>query len=289
VAPDLTGAENRNKLQAGKGSGHSRLSGSIPSQPVTPSSLPGASSQALKGGSLRSRPGVSLNSLQSASSLALHAPVVGNIPQTGSNPNAPPASNGSGLQPYSEVHPGTDFSGSHRPTADLYSSHSYRSILGDASAPSSRSDQSDSDFNQSDSQSASDSNQLDSQSASDGSPEDAETLNVDASTSETSTTAADRQGVQGAFEVIGDPFGNLFQGGFAGRGKASESGSSIQPSQRGALEPNSKEPNSRLQHALGRLSDDVPRSGSQTQRRLNDSNKVEPGSSDSVVLKKSPN
>jgi hypothetical protein len=283
VAPDLTSAENLNQLQAGRGSGHSRLSGSIPSQPVTLSSLPGSSSQALKGGSLRSQRGVSLDSLQSAASRALHAPVVGNIPQTGSNPNAPPASNGSRLQPYGEVHPGRDFSGSHRPTSDLYSSHSYRSILGDASAHSSRSDQSDSD-----------SNQFDSQSASDVSSEDADTLNVDASTSESSTTAADRQGAQGVFEVIGDPFGNLFQGGFAGRGKGftsdtSESGSSIQSSQRGALELSGKEPNSQLHHKNGRLSNDAPGSGSQAQRRLSDSNEVEHGSSDSVVLRRSPN
>jgi len=324
VAPDLTSAETGSQLQAGRASGHSRLSGSIPSQPVPPSSLPGknpdgatgslavtktfsvstaSSSQPLKGGSLHSLQGASLDSLQSASSRSLHAPVVGDIPQNGSNPNAPPASNASGLQPYGD--PRRDFSGSHRLTSDLYSSRSYRSISGGASAPSSRSDQSDSD-----------SNQVGSQSASDVSPEDADTLNVDASASESSTTAADRQEAGGVFEVIDDPFGNLFQGGFAGRGKGlevaqacgeacpfkksprksvgftsdtSESGSSIQPSQRGALELYGKEPNSRLQHALGRLSDDAPGSGSQAQRRLNDSNKVEPGSSDTVVLRKSQN
>ena len=279
VAPDLTSADNLNQAQAGTGSGHSRLSGSIPSQPGTLSSLPGASSQALNGGSLRSRRGVSLDSLQSASSRVRHAPVVGNIPQTGSNPNALPASNGSGLQPYGQVHPGRDFSGSYRPTPDLNSAHPYRSISGDASAHSSHSDQSDSDSNQS---------------ASDVSSEDADTLNVDASTSESSTTAADRQGAQGLFEVIGDPFGNLFQGGFAGIGKGfssnrSESGSSIHSSQRGALEVSGKGTNSLLHHKNGRLSNDAPGSGSQAQRRLNESNEIEHGSSDSRVQRRSPN
>jgi hypothetical protein len=264
--PDLTSAESGNQVQAGRASGHSSLSGSIsiPFQPIPLSSLRGRN----LGGATGSL---------AASSRSLHAPVVGNISQR-SIPNALPASNSGGLPPHGQVHPGPDVSGFHRPTSDLYSSRSRGTDLGDVSASASRSDQS-----------ASDSDNFDSQSASDVSSENADTLNVDASTIESN-----------AFEVIGDPLGGLFQGGFAGRGKpsresegfawdTSESARSNQPSHGGALKLGGKEANSRLKSSLGRLSDDAPGSGSQAQRRLNDSNRVEPGSSDSVVLRKSPN
>ena len=321
VAPESTSAEFGNQLQAGRASGHSGLRGSLASQPAPPNSLPGKNlegmpgtlavakasslqtpfSQSRQDGSPDSLQGPSLQSPQGSSLQALHASAADAMSQGGSIPNAPPASKARGLKLLGDGYSRRDFSGSRRSSSGLSSSRSDRVVLGDASAPSSSSDQSSSDSDPS---------------AADVSPDDADTLNTDASRSESGTTGADRKQARGFFEVIDDPFGELFPNTFEGRRKdlemertcgdacvfkkssfkpeeltsrASESGSSNQQSHRSALEVNGRVPRSRLQRKLGRQLDDAPRSESQAQRRLKDLEQVDRSSSDSVIGMKSSN
>jgi hypothetical protein len=313
ATPDLTSAEIPNQLQAGRASGYSGLKGFATSQLVPSGSSPGRNPEGVSASiaaakvysvqtpSTQFHQEGSPHSRQSASSQSLPPLVVGNMSQSGSMPKAPPASKA--LHSTGHTHHGRDFSGSHQFTSGR-SLPSVRAFSGNASAPSSRLNQSASDSDES----ASDSNEP----ASDLSPEDDGPSDLDASTNEPNPTAGDQQEERGFFEVVGDPFGQPFSAGVTGKrlemertcgGACSlkrsspksedvasdmpESGGSIRPSSRSNDKLNGKMPRSGPERTLGGFSDDASRSGSQPRRNLKNLNEVDRGSSDSVVRMKS--
>jgi hypothetical protein len=257
VAPDLVGTEIGTQLPAGR-SGSSRLSGLISSQVVPHGSLAGKNPQSVTGSSSipRTFPVQKASSSMSLQDGSVHSSQGASLVslQNPSSPSMHVPLAASVFRSGSIVNAssGSGASG-FQPFGKV---HSGRDISG---------------FDRS---------------GSDVSPEDADTPDVDASTSESSTAAADGQGAPGAFELIADPFGEGFQTGFADSIKGLEvtrtcgeacafKGSLRQPEGfSGDLRSHGKEPN-------------TPGSRSQTQRRLNSSSKVEPGSSDSFVLGKS--
>lgn len=215
MAPDSSSSKSAGQLQSGRALGHSVPNGSIPPQLVAPNLLQGrnlggmtgsvavanaSSVQSSSGQTLRSASpqstalSTSFQSPHSASPQALQS--VGATPQGGSISNASTASKINGLPAPSEVNSGRDVSGSSRSLSSLTSSLSHQSNLG-ALAHSSHSHE----F------------------ASDRTPDDAFSLKMDASASESSTLSEDKQEPAGFFEAVKDPFGGELKNPFAGNRK----------------------------------------------------------------------
>ena len=320
VPPDVKSAEIGNQLQSGtasqpgsnslQGKNLQFLTGSLSAARVSSAQRPGslsmqsaspqssvwsAASQSQQSAHPRSLRSVTPELPQSASPQFSAAPAAGNMSQSGSVPNASPASKTSGHQPPGDGYRGADLSGSSRSLSGLSSSRSHQSALG-ALAISSRPQQSVSDV----------------------SAHDAGSLNVNPATYESSTNAADKRDPKSFFETVENPFGDPLANPFAGSVKhfgmeqacgdacliikgpshrsedvsseKSESARSVEPTDRSALHRYGALGHSRLEHAFGRLSEDSPRSGSEEARgRLKDMEKIEPGSAGSASRREPSN
>jgi hypothetical protein len=301
LAADSASAETSNESQSGTASGHSGSKGSIPASPnllqgrnlqfvtgthsvsnVSPAHTPGP--QSLQPGYPKSRLSLSPQSVHSASPQFQLAPAAGTPSQTGSVPIASNASKITGLQPAGDVHLHQSVMG-----APATSSRSHLSTLGDlALSTGSRRTVS----------------------------ADADSVNVDAPTNESSVTATDKQEPKGFFEGVEDPFGDQFRNSFEGTKKrfgmertcgdacsikksshksedvapeTSESARSVEPAVRSGLRPFGNLPHSRLELTVGRLSNEDSGSRSLDRGRLKDMETIKRGSADSASRKESSN